>query len=133
MGDLNAKVGESCTGNVVGDFGLGERNKRGESWDQVIMNTFFGHHPRRLYTWRNPGDRVRNQIDYITINKRFRNCLRQVKTYPGADCVGGCDRVLVVTEMSEVQKNEDKQESEERLEYTKKRGRSRCTVCCSSV
>ena len=63
MGDLNAKVGKGRSGNVVGNFGLGERNERGdkwvewcESWDQVIMNTFFRHHPRHLYTWKSPGD-----------------------------------------------------------------------------
>ena len=63
------------------------------------MNTCFRHHKRHLYTWKSPGDRVRNQIDYITINKRFRNSIRQVKTYPGADCAGGCDHVPVVVEM----------------------------------
>ena len=106
MGDLNAKVGESCSGNVVGSFGLGDRNARGdkwvgwcESWEQIIMNTCFRYHKRHLYSWKSPGDRVRNQIDYITINKRFRNSISQVKTYPGADCGGGCDHVPVVAEM----------------------------------
>ena len=42
---------------------------------------------------------MRNQIDYITINKRYRNSLRQVRTYPGADCGVGCDHVPVVTEL----------------------------------
>jgi endonuclease/exonuclease/phosphatase family metal-dependent hydrolase len=46
-----------------------------------------------------PGDRVRNQIDFITINKRFRNSIKNVKTYPGADCGEGCDHVPVVAEM----------------------------------
>ena len=83
MGDLNVKVGGGRSGNAVGDFGLGERNERGdkcvewcETWDQVIMNTFFSHHPRQLYTWRGPGDRVRNPIYYITVDKRFKKRLR---------------------------------------------------------
>ena len=63
------------------------------------MNTCFRHHKRHLYTWKSPGDRIRDQIDYITINKRFRNSISQVKTYPGADCGGGCDHVPVVAEM----------------------------------
>ena len=63
------------------------------------MNTCFRHHQRHLYTWKSQGDRVRNQIDYITINIRLRNSIRQVKTYPGADCGGGCDYVPVVAEM----------------------------------
>jgi len=63
------------------------------------MNTYFRHHPRYLYTWKSPGDRIRNQIDYITISKIFRNSIRQVKTYPRADCRGECDHVSVVAEM----------------------------------
>ena len=63
------------------------------------MNTCFKHHPRHLYTWKSPGDRARNQIDYITINKRFRNCITQVKTYPGGDCGVGCDHIPVVANL----------------------------------
>ena len=42
---------------------------------------------------------MRNQIDYVTINARFRNSVTQVKTRPGADCGGGCDHVPVVAQM----------------------------------
>ena len=63
--------------------------------DQVIMNTWFQHHKIHLYTWMSPGDGVRNQIDYITLNKRFCNSILQVKGYPGAD--GGSDHVPIVT------------------------------------
>ncbi len=93
MGDLNAKVGLGRMENIVGPHGLGQGNERGDrfvDWclenEQVIANTWFRHHPRYLWTWKSPGDRVRNQIDYITINERFRNSIQQVKTYPGADC-----------------------------------------------
>ena len=103
MGDLNAKVGteQDPLREVVGRYGLGSRNERGDMWvdwcmthDQVIMNTWFQHHKRHLYTWKSPGDGVRNQIDYMTINKRFRNSILQVKGYPGAD--GGGDHVPIV-------------------------------------
>lgn len=101
MGDMNVKVGKGREGNIVGPHGLGTRNVRGERWvewcqenNQVIMNTWFQHHPRRLYTWVSPGDRSRNQIDYITVNQRFRNAVQQVKGYPGADCAS--DHVLLV-------------------------------------
>jgi len=93
MGDMNAKVGNGRHEDIVGQYGLGEKNTRGQKlidWctqhQQVITNTWFRHHPRRLWTWRSPGDRNRNQIDYITINRRFRNAIHQAKTYPGADC-----------------------------------------------
>ena len=101
MGDLNAKVGEGKRRNIVGNYGLGEVNDRGEmfiEWceanKQVITNTWFKQHPRNLYTWRSPGDRYRNQIDYITINSRFRNAIKSARTYPGADC--DTDHILLV-------------------------------------
>ena len=102
MGDFNAKVGNEKHEDIVGNFGLGERNERGErliEWaqvhDMVIGNTWFAQHPRRLWTWQSPGDRVRNQIDYILISKRFRNALISTKTRPGADCES--DHVPVVS------------------------------------
>jgi len=101
MGDLNAKVGNGQYQDIVGPYGLGTRNDRRDIWvewcnqhDQIIANTWFCQHPRRLWTWKDPVDNIRNQIDYITINKRFRNSITKVKGYPGADCNG--DHVLVV-------------------------------------
>ena len=101
MGDLTAKVGQGTYSDVVGPHGLGKRNERGNTWvqwceanGQVICNTFFKHHPRRLWTWKSPDDRTKNQIDYITISKRFRKSITQVKGYPGADCKS--DHVLLV-------------------------------------
>ena len=101
MGDWNAKIGRGREGEIVGPFGLGVRNDRGDrlyEWcaenEQVIMNTWFKHHSRFLWTWKSPGDFYRNQIDFITINNRFKNSMTQVKTYPGADC--GSDHSPVV-------------------------------------
>ena len=92
IGDFNAKVGKGRTSDVVGDHGLGERNERGDRLVQFcqeqemwIANTHFQKPERRLYTWRSPGDVCRNQIDFMLINKRFKNCVKDVKTYPGAD------------------------------------------------
>ena len=93
MGDLNAKIGKGKEQDIVGEYGLGERNARGDTCldrcirhNQVITNTWFKQHPKNLWTWKSPGDRVRNQIDYITINKRFRNAVTLARSYPGADC-----------------------------------------------
>lgn len=92
MGDFNAKVGKGREEDIVGHFGLGERNERGERLVQfciennlMITNTFFQKPERKLYTWKSPGDWTRNQIDYILIRKRFRNSVKTCQTYPGAD------------------------------------------------
>lgn len=70
--------------------------------DMVITNTWFKLPKRRLYTWISPAESdtqepVRNQIDYILINKRFRNCIKSVTTYPGSDAES--DHVPLVTNL----------------------------------
>ena len=96
MGDFNAKVGSSRIDGVTGGFGLGETNERGmtlidfcRAEEFTIKNTFYKLHPRRLYTWKSPQDAegriVRNQIDYLLINKRFQNSMTRAAAYPGAD------------------------------------------------
>ncbi|XP_047469237.1 uncharacterized protein LOC125025306 [Penaeus chinensis] len=85
MGDFNAKVSKQ-RGFAVGEYGLALRNERGNKlvdWcianEQVITNTWFYHHPRRRWTWKSPGDNTRNQIDYRTISKRYRNAVRAIQ------------------------------------------------------
>ncbi|VEN57771.1 unnamed protein product [Callosobruchus maculatus] len=96
MGDFNAKIGKGEVENVVGKYGLGERNTRGDILVQfcqeenlAIANTWFQLPSRRLYTWQSPqhneNNTVRNQIDFILINHRYRNGIQGVKAYPGAD------------------------------------------------
>lgn len=106
MGDLNAKIGEGRQGEVVGPYGLGDRNERGDKWiewceekGQIIINSFIRLHPRRRWTWKSPDGQYKNQIDYFTINKRFRNAITKCKTYPGADVGNRCDHVPVVAQL----------------------------------
>ncbi|KAK4873205.1 hypothetical protein RN001_015234 [Aquatica leii] len=90
MGDMNAKIGKGRFEDVVGEYGLGERNDRGDRLLQfpqenelVITNTLFKLPERRLYTWKSPQDSgdhvIRNQIDYIMIKKRYRNSILAAK------------------------------------------------------
>lgn len=92
MGDFNASVGEGKDGKEVGDFGLGKRNDRGERLvefckeeDMIVANTMFRHEKRRRYTWKDPGDVRRYQIDYFLVRQRYRNSVKDARSYPGAD------------------------------------------------
>src|SRR6476469_9680538 len=92
MGDFNAAVGEGKEDRVVGKYGLGKRNDKGESLIEfcksqnlVITNTWFEQEKRRRYTWKSPGDLRRYQIDYILVQQRYRNSVKSSWSYPGAD------------------------------------------------
>lgn len=115
LGDLNAKIGQATTTEdslkqILGPFGLGTRNARGERMLQfcqeqnlAVANTLFQNHNRRLYTWKSPGDRYRNQINYIMVKSRWKSSIRSCKTYPGADC--GSDHQLLVMQFKVRLKN----------------------------
>ena len=101
IGDFNAKVGSNHE-NVVGKFGLGDCNERGERLIQfckenqlIVTNTFYEHPMRRRYTWKSPGDRYMNQLDFILVRDRFRNSVKQARSYPGADIASDHNPVLV--------------------------------------
>ena len=57
----NAKVGSQEMPGVTGKFDLGAQNEAGQRLiefcqenAQVIANTLFQQHKRRLYTWKSP-------------------------------------------------------------------------------
>lgn len=106
MGDFNSKIGKGEVEDIVGQYGLGQRNERGDRLVEfcqenglVVTNTFFKLPDRRLYTWRSPADNnnkiIRNQIDYVLVRKRFRNAIKSAKTYPGADAATDHNPVVV--------------------------------------
>ena len=64
IGDWNAKVESQETPGVTGKSGLGVQNEAGQRLvefcqenAQVIANTLFQQHKRRLYTWTSPEGR----------------------------------------------------------------------------
>jgi len=104
MGDWNAKVGSQETPGVTGKFGLGIWNEAGQRLiefcrenAQVIANTLFQQHKRRLYTWTSPYGQHRNQIDYILRSQRWRSSIQSAKTRPGSDC--GSDHELLIAKV----------------------------------
>ena len=81
---------------------MGTRNERGERLieccrqnELLITNTYFKQHPRKLYTGKSPDGETRNQIDYVLINNRFRNCVKQAKSYLGSDINSDHNTVII--------------------------------------
>ena len=75
--DWNAKVENQEKPGITGKFGLGVQNEAGQTLTefcqektQVIANTLFQQHKRRLYTWTSPDGQHQTQIDYILCSQR---------------------------------------------------------------
>ena len=105
MGDWNAKIGapQEGEGGVVGRHGLGdERSENGVRFvsfcaanSLAIVSTMFPHKNIHKYTWTAPNGRVRNQIDHVAVNGKFKRSVRDTRSYRGAD--SGSDHNLVIT------------------------------------
>lgn len=106
LGDWNAKVGKEQHEHVVGKFGLGEKNERGERLIQFcteqnmfITNTFFQLPARRLYTWESPSGMARNQIDFVLLHQQFKKDIKSAQAYPGADVSSDHNPVVITLKM----------------------------------
>lgn len=51
----------------------------------ILTNTYFQHHKTKRYTSKASVDPRREQIDYIMERKKFKNQVKNRKSYPGAD------------------------------------------------
>ena len=80
MGDFNAKIGNDNTSveRTIGTHGIGQLNQNGkrllelcEVSDICISNTTFQNKDIHKVTWNSPDDRTKNQIDHISINKKY--------------------------------------------------------------
>ncbi|KAE9537576.1 hypothetical protein AGLY_006599 [Aphis glycines] len=94
VGDMNAKVGREHTYRpVIGPNSLHEiSNGNGtrlinfaHSKNCIISSTYFPRKNIHKFTWKSPNGRIFNQIDLVLIDRRFRGCVRNVRTNRGAD------------------------------------------------
>ena len=103
IGDMNAQISKNRQGieHVIGPHATScKTNDNGERLilfrsmnNLCIGNTYFAHKSIHKKTWRSPDGRIKNEIDYICINKRWRSTIQDVRTYRGADV--GTDHHLV--------------------------------------
>lgn len=92
IGDLNGHVGKQKVENVIGDFGVGERNDEGEALidfcirnSLAVMNTFFKHQESHQYTWYRYNNQLgtydlRTQIDFVLSTRK--STIKDVKVIP---------------------------------------------------
>nr|CAH8843517.1 unnamed protein product [Trichobilharzia regenti] len=102
MGDMNAKLGGDNTGRelTMGREALGEMNDNGELFsdfcafnDLVIGGSVFKHKDIHKTTWISPDGNTKNQIDFISISRKWRRSLLDTRSRRGADV--GSDHYLV--------------------------------------
>ena len=93
-GDWNAKVGTNNTEweSVMGRYGYGDRNERGERLLEFAMlhnlyvcNTRFQQKPSRKWTWASPDGIHKNMIDLILIQQRWKTSVINCRTFQSAD------------------------------------------------
>ncbi|XP_059158094.1 craniofacial development protein 2-like [Physella acuta] len=103
MGDMNAKVGTENKerGLTVGKNGIGIINENGELFadfcafnNLIIGGTIFAHKDIHKTTWTSPDGKTKNQIDHITVSRKWRRSLMDVRAKRGADAAS--DHQLVV-------------------------------------
>ena len=94
LGDMNAKIGSDNSGleRVMGKHGLGVMNDNGRRFTEfcafnslVIGGSLFPHKDVHKATWISPDRVTENQLDHITINRKFRTSMLDVRVKRGAD------------------------------------------------
>ena len=103
-GDFNAKVGNQPYPyqDIMGKHGVGIRNENGMKLcefcatnELLITGTFFPHKTIHKLTWTSPDGQIKNQIDHVLVNKKFRTSVRDTRVFRGADV--GSDHHLIKT------------------------------------
>ncbi|CAF2594900.1 unnamed protein product [Rotaria sp. Silwood2] len=105
MGDFNARVGVEQTSSaqtVVGKHAVDKQNQNGRRLVDfclfngfVITNTFFPHKPVHQTTWMHPKTKQWHMLDYVLVNRKFRNSIQDVRAHRGATGGIGTDHHLL--------------------------------------
>lgn len=90
MGDFNANVAKGKVKILLPELKRGDFPAQFRQEEKLMVaNTWCHLFESRLYTWNAPSDNqkniIRNQIDFILVDKRYGNDIKGVKAFPGAD------------------------------------------------
>ena len=95
LGDFNAKVGKEMNSRLVaGKYTLhNETNDNGlrlcesaEMNNLLISSTIYVHKKIHTGTWKDPANKIVNQMDPILICKRRASTIQDVRTLRGPNC-----------------------------------------------
>ena len=120
MGDLNAKVGTDNSGRdlIMGRHGTGEQNENGELFTEfctfnelVIGGILFTLKKIHKTTWLSPDGKYENQIYHITIGRKWRRSLHDVRVKRGADVASDHHLVVATLKVKLKAHREGKRES----------------------
>ncbi len=96
---MNAKVGSTETGGVVGKYGVDGVHENGQCLVDIcaerglfLSNTSFQHKMIHRYTWARRNDR--SLIDYIAVDNRLRREVEDAKVVRGM--FSGSDHFAIV-------------------------------------
>lgn len=102
IGDMNAKIGSDNTGReeIMGKEGIGEVTENGNMFidfcafnNLLIGGSIFAHKTIHKVTWISPDGKTKNQIDHITIDRKYRSHLMDVRAMRGAEAAS--DHILI--------------------------------------
>ena len=86
--------------------GVGQRYENGQcvvdlckKHNLFVTNTWYQQRQTAQHTWTSPDGKTKNQIDYILMDKRFRNGVRNSKSMPGADCGSDHNPVIATVQI----------------------------------
>ncbi len=104
LGDMNARVGSTEIGGVVGKYGVDRVNGNGQYLVSIcterglfLSNTFFQHEMIHRYMWARGNER--SLIDYIAVDNRLRREAEDAKVVRGL--FSGSDHFATTAKWSE--------------------------------
>ena len=141
MGDTNAKVGSDNIDReeIIGKHGLGTMNENGELFadfctfnDLVIGGSVFPHKTIHKATRVSPDGKTENQIDHITISRKWRRNLLDTRVKREED-VASDHHLLLGTVRIKLKKYADtatRPQQQYNVQKLVKRNKTRILLCC---